>query len=291
MNLSTALVVALLLTAAQMTVGGAGGGPEKQPPPAVAVQYKPAQEFVSLHEPIVVLFSVSNNLTKTITLTLGAQDIQFFDFALTSPTGQQIQEYWNMERDVDLVTIGSGKVEMRPGETYELPLLMNRWFHFDTPGTYFLTLRLTTHIGISDGSSINPQSETLRFTVQPRDRARLEKVCAALAKEVAAAANAAAAQEPARRLSYIDDPLAIPYLTRLLDYNKLTDHFVVAGLERIDTDDAVRALLAVLSSRQEDRERLSRGALMRMQERISDPTLKAAVKRALTATNPEPQGS
>jgi hypothetical protein len=282
MNLKRALLPVLLVAAAGLALPSASDTVPRQVSPTVALRYTTAQESFSVHEPIVVLFSVANNLPNTITLALGAQDIQFFEFALASPAGQQVHEYWNMNQEVSLVTIGSGKVQVPPGESYKLPLLMNRWFHFEAPGTYFLTLRLSTNIEVSNGSNIAPQSQTLRLTIRPRNAATLERICANLVKEVAAAPNAKAAQEPARRLSYIRDPVALPYLAKLLQYNKLTDHFVVAGLERIDTDDAARVLLSLLNSNFADRASLSCSALLRMQSRIHDPAVKKAVKLALT---------
>jgi hypothetical protein len=249
--------------------------------PDVRVQYK-FEETVTLHEPVIVHFAVHNSAREPVALTLGAQNTQYFEFSLTGPDGQIVQSYANPGGGINLLVIGSGKVEIGPGEDYELPLLMNQWFHFKAAGTYFLAIRLTTNIDAPGGSSISPPKETIRITIKPRDLARLEKVCADLAREVASAPNAESAQGPALRLSYIDDPVAIPYLARLFDYAKLTDNLSVAGLERIGTDDAVRVLLSALNSGVEDRVELSRWALTRMQERISDPHLKETVKHALT---------
>jgi hypothetical protein len=251
-----------------------------EPDRDVSVEYR-SQQTVTMHEPVVVLFNVHNGMQQPITLTLGSESTQFFEFSLRGPDGQVVSSYRNPGQDVNLVTIGSGKTDVPPGTDLELPLLMNQWFHFEAPGTYFLTIRLTTNIDVPGDSSLSPPKETIRITTKPRDPARLAKVCADLAREVESAPNAELAQGPALRLSYIDDPVAIPYLARLFDYAKLTDNLAVAGLERIGTDDAVRVLLSALNSGVEDRVELSRWALTRMQERISDPHLKETVKHAL----------
>ncbi|HKV23884.1 MAG TPA: hypothetical protein VJN93_04775 [Candidatus Acidoferrum sp.] len=258
--------------------------------PPVVLRYTPTQESFSMHEPIVVLFSATNNLPNTITLTLGAQDIQFFEFALSSPAGQQVREYWNMNQEVSLVTIGSGKRHVPSGKSYQLPLLMDRWFHFENPGTYFLDLRLSTNIEASDGSIIVPQSRALRLTIRPRDAARLKKVCADLAANILRAKGVSDEREPALRLGYINDPIAVPFLAQVLSHHMLNYNFGIDGLERIGTDQAIRVLLLTLKDKYGDMALLARHALERLQDHISDPALKEAVKRALT-TRPEPQGS
>jgi len=246
----------------------------------VDVDYK-TQPSVTLHEPVLLTFTVRNLLSQPITIELGAQSSQFFEFALTTPDGQTFENHRNPRDEVSVVIVGSGKIEIAPGARYEQSLLMNQWFEFKTAGTYFLTSRLTSKIEVSGGERVTPQSETVRLVIKPRDTKRLQKVCSELAQQVDTAPTAEAAQFPAMKLSYIDDPVAVPFLAAVQGYAKLTDQLVIPGLERIGTDDAVRVLLGGLDSGFEYRISLSRQALMRMQERISDPRLRETVKLAL----------
>jgi len=252
----------------------------------VDIDYAFPKSGITLHEPVVAMFSVHNGLSRPITLTLGAQSIQFFEFSLTTPDGQVLKRSFPLGWDPAEVVIfnGEGEAVVAPGAVYEHPLLLNRWFSFETPGTYSLTSQLTTNIEVSGGQSIPPQSRTIRLDIKPRDPVRLKKVCEELARQVDLAPNAEAAQNPALRLGYIDDPVAVPYLAEVLEENKLIDHLVIPGLERIGTSEAVEVLLSGLHSELGDRADLSRQALTRMQERISDPNLRETVKRVLTPT-------
>jgi hypothetical protein len=179
---------------------------------------------------------------------------------------------------------GFGKAVVAPGEDYQQPLLMNQWFPFRTVGTYFLTSQLTTDIEVSGDGSQPPKSQTIRLAVNARDPQRLTIVCADLARQVEQAPNAEAAQEPALMLSYVEDPIAVPYLAQVLSSHKLTDHLVIPGLERIGSDDAIKALLSALDDKFGETADLARQALTRMEDRISDPVLKETVRRALAPT-------
>jgi hypothetical protein len=254
-------------------------------PPQVDVEYR-FQEGISLHEPVVVIFSVHNGLSQPITLTLGAQSRQYFQFSLTTAKGYTLQSYRNPGEDADVVTVGSGKVEVVPGGGYEQPLLVNQWFQFDTPGIYYLTSKLATGIQVAGDANIQPQGRTIRLVIKPRDAARLEKVCSELAKQVLAAKDVEQETEPALKLSYIDDPIAVPYMAYVLSHRMFNDQLIVRGLERMGDEAAVEVLLSELGDDYGDIGVLARRALIRMQHRISNPNLKETVRRALEQEPP-----
>jgi hypothetical protein len=253
-------------------------------PPQVDVAYR-FQEGISLHEPVVVIFSVHNGLSQPITLTLGSQSQQYFQFSLTTPQGHALQSYRNPGEDVDLVIVGSGKVEVVPGGDYEQPLLMNQWFKFDTAGTYVLTSQLTTNIDVAGDASLQPQGQTIRLIIKPRDARRLEEVCDELAKQVLTAKDEEA-REPALKLSYIDDPIAVRYMAHVLSHHMFDYELVVRGLERMGDEAAVEVLLSALGDSYGDIAALARRALTRLQSRISSPNLKETVRRALEKEPP-----
>ena len=94
------------------------------------------------------------------------------------------------------------------------------------------------------------------------------------------APNAEAAQEPARTLSHVEDPIAVPYLARVLSTNTLTYSKAIAGLEKIGDADAVEVLLSVVDNNNDVGEQ-ARRSLTRMQDRIPDPRLKETVRKAV----------
>jgi len=249
----------------------------------VEVKYKLRQRIISLHEPVVVLFEVHNRLSEAITLTLGAQSRQFFEFSLKKPNGQVLRNSGIPEAGVDIVTFGTGKATVEAGGDYKQALLMNQWFEFQEPGPYSLTVKLTTDIEVTGSPSFPVQSETLQIPIEPRDPRRLESVCASLLKQVENARNVEEAQFPARALSYVGDPVAVPYLAQVLSTRTLTYEPTVHGLERIGNDEAVEVLLSALDEQYGDIAEQAQWALNRMQDRIANPRLRETVKRELAA--------
>jgi hypothetical protein len=252
-------------------------------PGKVDVEYK-SQESFTLHEPVVVTFSVRNGLSKSITLKLGAQYTQYFQFSLTTPEHQILQSSRNPGQDVSVVTIGSGTVTVEAGGKYERPLLLSQFIPLKTPGTYLLTSKLSTEIVISEDGILSPQSKTTQLHISSRDPARLEKVCEELATQAENARTVEAAEFPTLALSYIDDPIAVPFLAKILSGHTLEYDLAIPGLERIGNDDAVESLLSALNDKYGEVDMLARQALTRLQDRISNPNLKETVRRTLSQT-------
>ena len=244
------------------------------------------KEF-TLHEPVVVLFTVHNGLSTPIILTLGAEKRQYFQFSLTKPDGQVIHSSYPPPGTVDIVTFGSGQQEVASGETFRQNLLLNQWFQVDSRGKYVLNGRLTSKIEISKGQYLSDEDHTLSFHVGARDSSRLKKVCEELTNQIRNRPSVEEWQEPARMLSSIDDPIAVPYLAEVLSTHKGTENIIVPGLERIGDDPAVEALLSSLEDQSGDVSILARRALTRLEPTISNSHLKETVRRALA---PKPVG-
>lgn len=247
----------------------------------VSVDFKTKEPIFTLHEPIVVLFSVHNAFAHPITLTLGAQSRQFFQFALTTPNGNIVDGSLPQGWRVNMETFGTGKVVVAPDTDYQQQLIMNQWFEFKAEGTYVLTAKLTTKIAVSGGADLSPESQEIRIAIGPRNSARLEKLCAELEAQVGQAAGVAQATGPALQLSYIEDPIAVQYLSRILFAMPSYDYILVPGLERIGNDQSVAALLSALNEKSGDVSDTAEAALRRMRDRISNPALKERVSQAL----------
>jgi hypothetical protein len=256
----------------------------KSSPDQVDVQYRFQDGSITLNEPAVLLFSVHNGLSHPVTLTLGAEKTQFFQFSLRTPEGRTLQNSRNPGDYVSIVIFGSGKATIEPGAEYQQLILMNEWFRFGMVGTYFLTGQLTTRIEIPGGGSLPPLSRTTRLEVKPRDPVRLENVCAALARQVKDTLSVEDWRFPVQMLSSIVDPIAVPYLGEVLATNKGTENVVIPALERIGNDDAVAVLLSALGDKSGDIAVLARQSLTRLQDRIDNSGLKEAVSRALATT-------
>src|SRR5207302_9160701 len=133
---------------------------------------------------VVLLFSVPNGLSEPIALTLGGGKTQFFQFSLRTPDGRTLQSSRNPGDYVNVVIFGPIKTTVLPGADYQQPILMNEWFRFGAVGTYTLTGQLTNGIEASEGAILPSPEKTARLQVRPRNAARLETVCATLARKV-----------------------------------------------------------------------------------------------------------
>jgi hypothetical protein len=87
--------------------------------------------------------------------------------------------------------------------------------------------------------SAPPQDIPLQIT--PRDAEHLKSVCEQLTKK-AGEEDAEEASNAAFALSYINDPVAVPYLGRTLKETAFGKEDAVKGLVRIGNAEAVRVL-------------------------------------------------
>lgn len=256
--------------------------PGKSSPNQVDVDYRFQESGITLHEPVVVVFAVHNGLSQPITLTLGADSRQFFHFSLTTPDGQVLQGSGTPELEHSVsYLVFDGEAVVAPGADYQLPLLINRTFPFTTSGAYLLTSQLTTKIAVPEDGGLPPQSKTIRLAIHPRDPARLDKVCAELSGQVENASTIAAVRLPMLELSFVDDPIAVPYLARVLSNHALSSELAIPGLERIGNDEAIEVLLTALNSKYADIADLATRTLARMEDRITNGPLKETVKKAV----------
>jgi HEAT repeat protein len=59
------------------------------------------------------------------------------------------------------------------------------------------------------------------------------------------------AQEFAQALSYVNDPIAVPYLVKSLTSNKMVEPILIKGLERIGNKEAVQVLIDTIVDKPE----------------------------------------
>jgi hypothetical protein len=250
----------------------------------VEVHFQFEQEEITLHQPVVLTLKVHNSLSKPISLELGREMREFLDFSTKTPEGRLIAGKKKPE-EMSEGMFGTGKAEVPPGGNYAHEILLNQWFDFSSPGTYLVTANLTNDIDIAGDGKITPKSQTVRLVVGGRDAARLQDFCNDLAKQIEAWPNIEKIRQqepsPALKLSYVDDPIAVPYLAQALYAHKQMETDAVGGLERIGNKDATQILISALGEKYGDIATLSRGALSRLESRVTDPTLKQQIHLAL----------
>jgi hypothetical protein len=248
------------------------------PPKQLDLSYEFRESTITLHEPVILRFKVHNELEQSVALDLGVNKVQSFEFVLMSPQGQTIQGRHQVSEGLSTLV---GKLPIQPGEHYQQELILNQWFEFDTPGRYVLTAQLNTVIDVGGMGTSAPPAQHLELEIKPRDVQRLTKLCAELAKQVETAQSVEAAQFPALTLSYVGDPVAVPYLAQVIRAHTLAYDRAIPGLEKIGTDEAVEVLLSALNENWGDIPELATRSLARMQDRIANPRLKETVKKAV----------
>jgi hypothetical protein len=237
----------------------------------VKVSYSLAEDHPTLHEPIILNLTIENSTSERLVVDLGANRKEVFLFTIKKPDGSRIELPLKTPEGSAMI----GRVPLRPGQTYTQKLLLNEWFDFPTPGQYEISVRFVKPQLTPRGVDIYdiyaaPEFRTTLY-VQPRDAARLKKICAELQTQILKAATVADATEPAEALTYINDPIAIPYFEELLNSRRLLERYAIAGLERVGTDEAVRVLKTASRSRNTDTARLAQQALNRMKTPSKHP--------------------
>lgn len=247
----------------------------------VSISYSFPQQQLSLNQPVVVTFMARNESSRPIKLDLGQDRKGGYSFTVTQPDGVRLRLSQYSREGISELSI----LSLQPSQSFSQRLILNEWYDFKIPGRYQLEGRLIEPILFADGTTANRDSG-FRDVIEigPRDVARLETTCKELSEQIEKSTSYGDAAEAALELSYVVDPVAVPYLQRALCAEKLVEPIAVAGLERIANDVAVRVLISHIETGSSDTAVLARAALERIQKRTSNATLREEIERALIAT-------
>ena len=244
----------------------------------VAVSYDVSMP-ITLHEPVIAEMTVKNDLNEEIRFDLGRNERSKFLISVTQPDGKVIQGPRLSEEG--LAT--SGKVSLKPGAIYSHRLILDEWHEFNRPGNYKIEISLVDPIETEQGIQLVASTKSiLSLQIEPRNPGVLIQRCAELANKVEQASSYAEAIEPALALSYVRDAVAVPYLARIIEANKLVDVIAIDGLGRIATGDSIDVLIPLLQSPSETVFILAGQALGKIQKESAEPKLKERIDRALS---------
>jgi hypothetical protein len=216
----------------------------------VSISFSLAEKSVTLHEPVYVQFSLRNGSREELHVDLGPDRVGGFTFFITQPDGLTVQPQSSRGQGG---LSASGEISVPAGQTYSQRLLVNEWYKFSGPGQYSIKPALST---------INATvAQPMSLTVEPRNPSRLEDVCRKLADTAIHTLDYQSAYEAGLALSYIDDPIAIPYLGRVLHESKQVKGSAIPGLVRIGNPEAVKVLSQNLTTLDPDLKAQIQGAL------------------------------
>jgi hypothetical protein len=263
LSMATPLTYRPLIAAALLcvNVGVVAAVPITQPADESVTATFAATLDVVLHEPLIVLLRIENHFKEPVTCDLGPYRRGNIEVAVMPPGG-------SLQRLPKLEESGfglAGAVSIAAGEVYSEQLLLNEWYPFDQVGSYEVDIRLNSAFKSAAGRVANPRtSDTLRFHISPRNEERLRKACEHLTVATITGSNAQAQLDAVRALSYIDDPVALPFLQQILQATIRFDSIAIEGIRRVGTPDARSALAQLAASSDEERAKLALDALRRL---------------------------
>ncbi len=214
---------------------------------------------VTLNEPIMITFTILNVGTEVINLNLGKDFKANFNFTIIHPDGLKIRvpEY-------PLGGTGqSGNILVSPTSTHIHQLLLNERYQISQPGKYIIEAELNPGKMSAFSEGITPRVfGAMHLEVQKRNHDKLKTIIEALS-ETALGLNPADGREAAWILSNIQDPIAIPYLVKIVDRGFWKEQEAIAALGSIGSRNAIKYLEAVAEdeTRKEGIRRSARRAL------------------------------
>ena len=245
-----------------------------QQPQGIQASYALAGGGYTVHEPVYVSFTVENRLAHRVRFGEVASDgVGFFRMRLTRPDGR----VESAPNPCSGYATQLSKVE--PSGSLSLAILLNTSFDLDTPGRYILEIGTIPDTQHEDGLP-DPTRGVVVIDVGPRDPERLTRICADLEDKILRPVPGADSGGGA--LEYIRDPIAVPFLARVLDAMENRDGpLVIRALERIGDASAVQVIIPRIFSKDEDTASTARSALGRIAEGGADPLARAAAAAAL----------
>jgi hypothetical protein len=241
---------------------------------------------LTLSEPVFLVYGIENRLPEAISVDLSDGPYRAFRMSLTRPDGRVAQPVKRLG-GITVAVVKSIPPLNKYGEKYAEKLLLNTWFDFDSPGDYTLDVELTTPILVNGRAVPYPTAGHITFTVGNRDAARLTEICGRLQRQATLPGPGRA--RAAETLSYVIDPVAVPYLGAMLGDNT-TEFSAIEGLARIGDAASIDALISQGNHPDYPTRALVHYSLIRIQSRIQDEALKQKIsdelERARTLPRP-----
>jgi hypothetical protein len=226
----------------------------------VSVSYAASSPALSLHEPLIVEVRIENVGIEALTRDLHIDLKSRFTVTVSTPDGKTTPPLRLTASGIS----SWGPRSIAAGGQYLGRLVLNEWYDFGTTGHYGIKIELKNGLKTSTGAALDlPASKIIRVEVTPRSEMRLRAVCEELAATVESASSAQAMLDAAHTLKYVTDPIAVPYMRRVLARTNWVDWILFEGLVRIGTEEA-REVLVSAAGEPGERAELARGALARL---------------------------
>jgi hypothetical protein len=243
----------------------------------LGVRVTPERVTVCLHEPVSVVLALKNDMEQPLSLDLGDDRISNIEVDVFSPDGRHILHHIPTHQGLARI----GRITIAAGQSYSQTLVLNNWTDFREVGIYRLQIRFLSRVLAADGRSTNIGPLASSVMVEDRDEQRLTKLCAQLLDSLLKAKSYDDAHTQAMLLRYIGDPTVVPFLERAIEETAYpVQSLLVVGLESVDTPEAVRSLLRLIS-KHSPAVPDAKVSLSRMVPKIADVDLRKQVQEVL----------
>jgi len=243
-------------------VGGKAASPIPGDREEVTVSYEVPSPRLSLGEPLVVEFRVTNSGSGEVIADLGTNFKGNFGVTVRTPSGRMTDRL-RISPPRGLVVFGRLSIPPR-GEESQM-LVVNEWYDgFNEVGTYRIGLDLEGGFKAVGGAEVDASTTaTIEVEFTPRDQERLRAAAERLASNVLTPKSVSAAFGAARALTYVADPIGVEYSRQVLSQTTLVDLILIDGLATLGGSEA-RQVLTSLARDQGERAVLARSALARL---------------------------
>jgi hypothetical protein len=191
----------------------------------VTISYTMPKTRVSVREHILVEFALVNQSPGPIVVNLGLNRTAAFAISFSHADGRTLAS-----------RVGVGIVAPSPyyvapdiltrtptftvaaGQTYRQRLLLNNWYVFDRAGSFQVDFEMPSPVFSKEGAPLSVAGDTFRTQIEidPYDPKRLGDKCSRLFQNIAGTDIAVDRLEFGSALTSVEDPVAVPYLGRLL---------------------------------------------------------------------------
>jgi hypothetical protein len=181
---------------------------------------------------------------------LGFQRQHAFTFSIIDPSGKNIDL-----RRREYGISDERPLYLKPKVKYSRRLFLNELYPFDDVGIYRIIIKSELPIIIGKTNLLRITSENqgalqteetiVDLTIFPRNAGVLDDKCRYLLRLIQQT-DGEKRHNYLKEISYIKDPVAIPYLTSLLAEKEET--YAFNGLMRIGTDEAYEGMIAISQS-------------------------------------------
>jgi hypothetical protein len=237
------------------------------------------ESTITLNQPVAIEVAFRNQGADIFELDLGYNDQTRFHISIIAPDGNQI----DLPLSYVHGTAFSGRHFVKQKDIFTKLLVLNEWYDFLREGHYRIKVTLDIPLVKNTSKLAQYQREEalLELTILPRNEAALKQTCENLLLRVQKDREIYDIGSLAEQLSYIKDPIAIPYLAKLAE-TKEVESIAVNGLRRIGTDEAMEAMIVVTKNKYEPIASLAKAILRKKVNDIKDLNIRNRVIDAVS---------